>query len=297
MRMVEEGMGEQFTADREALDAERGLDRAEYGAGLDNYYGAQGDQRRATYDARSAERQEHYNYGRETRGYTHDRNMQDDRQGFESSEAGKQRSWQSSEAKLDRENAMAITDKTIQGRIQTSRERYGDYLSTPQGSRMFERVSQTVAMSDELVQAMNDFEQLNEKQGTGGPLLNLPGVGSAQVWLDGDLQQMEQITNKIAPMLRQAGSGAMSDRDVEMFKKSIPNVRNGRDANRGAAERVRKAAQRISDFEVSRMEAAAQGRQAEFMREWSIFKSRVSIDTGMSFEEWRSTLPRVGGGK
>lgn len=42
----------------------------------------------------------------------------------------------------------------------------------------------------------------------------------------GDLQAAQAFINKLVPAQRQAGSGSMSDRDVELFKSSLPSLWN-----------------------------------------------------------------------
>jgi len=64
-------------------------------------------------------------------------------------------------------------------------------------------------------------------QGQGGTLTGLSGA-LAQYGIGGegigDLQAADALINKLIPTQRQAGSGSMSDRDVEMFKASLPSL-------------------------------------------------------------------------
>lgn len=55
------------------------------------------------------------------------------------------------------------------------------------------------------------------------------GLSSGQ--LADQAQAMEAIANQIVPTLRMAGSGTMSDRDVELFKSTLPQLSNTPGAN------------------------------------------------------------------
>ena len=64
-------------------------------------------------------------------------------------------------------------------------------------------------------------------KGQGGTLTGLSGalakygIGGDGI---GDLQAADALINKLIPSQRQPGSGSMSDRDVEMFKASLPSL-------------------------------------------------------------------------
>jgi hypothetical protein len=80
------------------------------------------------------------------------------------------------------------------------------------------------------------FGELNRKTGTGGIMgLNLPfGLGGASDIVKPFSQNvavMESISSEVAPQMRPIGSGASSDKDVAMFRKSFPNVDNTGPAN------------------------------------------------------------------
>lgn len=72
-------------------------------------------------------------------------------------------------------------------------------------------------------------------QGQGGTLTGMSGalarygIGGEGV---GDLQAADALINKLIPSQRQAGSGSMSDRDVEMFKASLPSLWKTPDGNK-----------------------------------------------------------------
>lgn len=89
-------------------------------------------------------------------------------------------------------------------------------------------------LSTEGLNARADLGVINELetllQGQGGALTGVQG------WLAGrgvdvgeatsDLQATQALINKLVPTQRQAGSGSMSDRDVELFTRSLPSLWN-----------------------------------------------------------------------
>lgn len=128
------------------------------------------------------------------------------------------------------------------------------------------------AMSGDGLTARADIGIINELdsllQGQGGTLTGLAGV-AAKYGIGGDtaddLQAAQALINKLVPTQRQAGSGSMSDRDVELFTRSLPNLWNTPGGNqkiinvmRGLAE-YRQGQGEIADQvimgEISRQEA------------------------------------------
>ncbi len=94
----------------------------------------------------------------------------------------------------------------------------------------------------------NRFVDLNRQAGTGGlaarpvvpftkPIPGSPMWGDVGAALTGNpaWDQMKSITSGLAPAQRIPGSGSSSDKDVEMFKASLPNVEFGGRANQQLA--------------------------------------------------------------
>jgi hypothetical protein len=294
MGMLDTGMGEQFAADRDALANNNSLDRLPYEAGVNDHFNAQQQKRTAAYEARGDERREHFTYGREMRGYAHDNNSREDTQGFQHGERLGQQQFTSSENALDRAATASNVQAQIQGRKETEQEKrqakLQNWLQTPQGSKMYQTATAEIQKFDGITAQVDAFMALNEKENTGGMLMNMPtGAGE---WfaknLNTNLQQMNQITEAVAPLLRQAGSGAMSDKDLAGFKQSVPNIHVDAKANRGAAQRMKLGVQRMTDFEMEKLSAQAEGRGVDFLREWNIFKARVPFTSGKSFSEWKA---------
>lgn len=88
-------------------------------------------------------------------------------------------------------------------------------------------------MADEGMNARADLDIVNQLdtflKGQGGATTGL--AAAAARWgipVEGadDLQAAEALINKLVPTQRQPGSGTMSDRDVELFKSSLPSLWN-----------------------------------------------------------------------
>lgn len=94
---------------------------------------------------------------------------------------------------------------------------------------------------------LDRFSTLNRKQGTGG-YLGLPGIRNVVGWVDPELSEMNAITDRLTPMQREPGSGAMSDRDVEMYKSSTVNAGRYGNANRNVGQRAKAGMMRQRDY-------------------------------------------------
>lgn len=128
------------------------------------------------------------------------------------------------------------------------------------------------AMATDGVNAKADLAVIGQLdtllQGQGGTLTGLSGalaqygIGGEGV---GDLQAADALINKLIPTQRQAGSGSMSDRDVEMFKASLPSLWKTPQGNQIILQTMRglagykqaqgDIAQRVMIGEISRQDA------------------------------------------
>lgn len=88
-------------------------------------------------------------------------------------------------------------------------------------------------MADEGINARADLDIVNQLEtlmkGQGGMGTGLAAtISSWGIPFKGsdDLQAAEALINKLVPTQRQQGSGTMSDRDVELFKASLPSLWN-----------------------------------------------------------------------
>lgn len=95
--------------------------------------------------------------------------------------------------------------------------------------------------------AAQRFLELNQQQGT-GQIFSVPGISEIYGAFSPKMSEMEALTNRMAPALRQPGSGAMSDKDVAMFKKSIPNPNFPGPTNQRLAQSITQSAQRQRNY-------------------------------------------------
>jgi len=133
-------------------------------------------------------------------------------------------------------------------------------------------------MATEGLNARADIGVINELdsllQGQGGTLTGLAGI-AAKYGIGGegvdDLQAAQALINKLVPTQRAPGSGSMSDRDVELFSRSLPSLWNAPGGNakilnvmKGLAQ-YKQAQGEIADQvimgEISRQEARRQLRE------------------------------------
>lgn len=63
-----------------------------------------------------------------------------------------------------------------------------------------------------------------------------------------DTTTLKSLTDRIAPLMREAGSGASSDRDVEMFKSAVVSINNTPEANERFAKGAAALARRNNEY-------------------------------------------------
>ncbi len=71
--------------------------------------------------------------------------------------------------------------------------------------------------------AADQFLDINRRQPTGGIQRSLPLATQIESTWNPDIAALQALNNRMAPGLRQPGSGAMSDKDLSIFQRSIPN--------------------------------------------------------------------------
>jgi|GEM_PF-3475408 len=70
----------------------------------------------------------------------------------------------------------------------------------------------------------------------------------------GDLQAAQALINKLVPTQRQPGSGSMSDRDVELFTRSLPSLWNTPDGN----QKIVRVMRGLAEYKQAQGDIAAQ---------------------------------------
>lgn len=100
-------------------------------------------------------------------------------------------------------------------------------------------------------------------QGATGALIRVAGdLGIAGEFTD-DVQAAQAIINQLVPMQRPPGSGQMSDRDVELFKQSVPRIINQPGGNALILSTMRK----IAEYDAQGAQIVQQLRSGEIDRQ------------------------------
>lgn len=125
-------------------------------------------------------------------------------------------------------------------------------------------------MASEGLNARADLGIIGELEGL---LKGQGGVGTGVAgWLAqrgiggegmGDLQATQALINKLVPTQRQAGSGSMSDRDVELFTRSLPSLWN----QPGGNEKIINVMRGLAQYKASQGEIADQVLNGEITRQ------------------------------
>lgn len=308
IQLAQGGMDDEFKAAENAADRLSQTQNLGYQSDLNNYTNAQQQQRGAAYGAQADERQFAHADTVQTREFGQQDKMQGRQFAQQDKVQGKEFAHDMQRAGFDRETSVQLAN--INGNFGLQQERMridaskatadekaaakrNAFLSTPAGARFFNETTNTIQQNDRTISDLQQFVAINEKSSTGGLAFNTPGFGGVYGVLDTNIQQMRAITERIAPMMRQAGQGSMSDKDLAAFRSSVPNVQNNTDANRHVAARLINGMSRMNDFERNKLEAVANGTQVQFMRDWEAFRNAVPVDSGKTFEEWHSSLRTV----
>ncbi len=132
-------------------------------------------------------------------------------------------------------------------------------------------------LSNAAMQANRFGTLMDAGQGTGGILrFDLARNIATGIFGDKELSEMEQINNALAPLQRQAGSGAMSDKDLAVFQRSVVSPELAPEANRNYIAMVQASNSRASDYEMFLQEYRAlygPGSLADGQRLWRQYSS------------------------
>lgn len=138
-------------------------------------------------------------------------------------------------------------------------------------------------------------EPNRKAQGTGAGL-SLPGAMALRTFLgDSELSEMERLNNELAPLQRAPNSGAMSDKDLAVFQRSIVSPALDPAANAQYIAVTRAAAQRAKDYQDFLQTYRARfgvGSLADGKRAWQeytnanpLFQDNGSVNRGV--RSWR----------
>jgi flagellar protein FlgJ len=95
-------------------------------------------------------------------------------------------------------------------------------------AKEFSEIRKSGIAAQRSAQDVNRLETLLSKVDTGGAAAFKQAAGNFGIKTEGldDIQAAQAIINKLVPAQRPAGSGPMSDADLELFKQSMPRIIN-----------------------------------------------------------------------
>lgn len=118
---------------------------------------------------------------------------------------------------------------------------------TPQESAQLRTAREAAQSSGVAARDADRFMAINQDVGT-GEFWSLPLASEVRGAFDPRFAEMQSLTNRMAPAQRQAGSGDMSDKDVALFKRSVPNPDFPGPTNAGIARRLKDEAGRTQGY-------------------------------------------------
>jgi len=104
-------------------------------------------------------------------------------------------------------------------------------------AQRFDEISKNANNAGELRGQIDQLNQMSALIGTGksAEFLNVVGPYAQAIGIDIEgldaIQAFDSITSKLAPQMRPVGSGSSSDKDVEMFLRSLPSLGNTPEGN------------------------------------------------------------------
>lgn len=99
----------------------------------------------------------------------------------------------------------------------------------------------------EMSRLASEFLEINKRTPT-GQMWSIPGLGAARGAFDPDVARMNSITNYMAPRQRVPGSGASSDRDVNLYLSAVPNQDFLGSANTEIVKNINREAERQQKY-------------------------------------------------
>ena len=119
------------------------------------------------------------------------------------------------------------------------------------GAKEVEKDSEVAGKEAGVAAAAKRFLELNNKIKTGG-VADKFSVGRAVQSLGSDYAELEAITAKLVPGMREPGSGATSDLDVRMFERATVGVDKPKEANEAIATGLIARANNAQDYALFR---------------------------------------------
>ena len=104
-----------------------------------------------------------------------------------------------------------------------------------QADERFKGNDEAVAKANQANAELQRFAFLNETNDTGGATSS-PLISGVRGYFDSEFKEMQSITARLAPTMRQPGSGAVSDYDAKQFERGTVSVENPRATNENIAK-------------------------------------------------------------
>lgn len=126
-----------------------------------------------------------------------------------------------------------------------SQKRFDD-AAVPQQVKMFGDVQTAGSSARSNVARIDVLDKLLAESPAGAPASMVAMAGRVGINLGKDssnIQAANAIINQLVPAQREPGSGPMSDRDIELFRSSLPQLINTREGNQKIVSTMRAIAQ------------------------------------------------------
>jgi hypothetical protein len=173
------------------------------------------------------------------------------------------------------------------------------------GAKEVEKDSDSARTMESAATDAKRFLELNKKVGTGSVLDKFGPTRAAQR-LGSDYAEMEALTSKLAPAMRQPGSGATSDFDAKQFERATVSVDKPQATNENIGNAAIARAKQAKDYADFRQTYLEQNRTLQGSdRYWKDYadknpifdpKKEGTFDLNPARKDWREHFsPKSGG--
>ena len=151
----------------------------------------------------------------------------------------------------------------------------------PQERGMITMAGTAAQQARNRISDLERFQTLNRERGTGV----LPGLAGPVAGIDPIYSQMRQLEAKLTPREREPGSGPMSDRDIDLYKRAVPRLGNPGTANDAIVAAGVAMSQRDIEY-------------AAFLEEWAIRNGTLlgSTESWQQYVDQNPLLEETRGG-
>lgn len=164
------------------------------------------------------------------------------------------------------------------------------------------KLAATEGNADQMMADLKRFKELNEETDT-GPMLAIPGGQLLGKQFSANLQEMDSITSRLAPVFRNGLPGAASDADIRMFKNAGPEITKDKVVNDARADAMLEATQNAKDkgqfmrdfFAIHGHTQGADAKWKEYLEANPIFKHGKDIPAFTINDQRKSYREYFGG--